>query len=302
MPPFKQNPSSVSNQEEQVKIEKEKFDITTFNPSLYTRIEDMPEEARGYFMPISKHEGGGYRPNRRYEEVMYEIGQDYWNNGQWERGFRKDITDNLWNNEGEFSEGYKYHLESFFNGSYVSSLTSDEIEDLKKGICLEDQEHMEAALKAWELFIKEHKFSGDEVGFTHNGSYGISVCWRPDGNDEKYRPRWSKNDEINQLPTAEERYRAFLQWHRDMKYSKGSPYVEEKFDDGSLFKTTRPNGLPSGRFYLGKREVAGYEDEFKRDARYFVTLPNGESGRVFESTYNEYLKALEAITLEIKGK
>ncbi len=49
------------------KQDKVGFDIRTFNPSQYQRIEDMPEEARGYFMPVPKSEGGGFRVNQRFD-------------------------------------------------------------------------------------------------------------------------------------------------------------------------------------------------------------------------------------------
>lgn len=62
MPPFNQSPTSGP----QATIEKEKFDITTFDPSKYERIEDMPEEARGYFMPMPKHEGSGFKVNKKF--------------------------------------------------------------------------------------------------------------------------------------------------------------------------------------------------------------------------------------------
>ncbi|MEI6810633.1 MAG: hypothetical protein WCK60_01125 [Candidatus Nomurabacteria bacterium] len=73
MPPFNPNPSSASNQEQQAKIEKEKFDILSFDPNQYERIEDMPEEARGYFMPIPNNEGGGFKPNQRYETQKRKV-------------------------------------------------------------------------------------------------------------------------------------------------------------------------------------------------------------------------------------
>jgi hypothetical protein len=55
MPPFNQNPSVVPAQELSKNIEKEKFDILKFDPSNYKRIEDMPEEARGYFSYFPEH-------------------------------------------------------------------------------------------------------------------------------------------------------------------------------------------------------------------------------------------------------
>jgi hypothetical protein len=55
------------------KKEEKKFDLSTFDSSLYQRIEDMPQEARGYFMPVSENEGGGFRPNSRFEADLRDI-------------------------------------------------------------------------------------------------------------------------------------------------------------------------------------------------------------------------------------
>lgn len=49
------------------KTESEKVDAATFDPSQYSRIEDMPAEMRGYFSPVAIRDGGGFRPNVRFE-------------------------------------------------------------------------------------------------------------------------------------------------------------------------------------------------------------------------------------------
>lgn len=63
----------VSPEEKYFEEEKaKKFDLATFDFSKYERIEDMPQEVRGYFMPVPENEGGGFKPNGRFESDMKE--------------------------------------------------------------------------------------------------------------------------------------------------------------------------------------------------------------------------------------
>ncbi len=74
MLPFHPSQNSSPTQEQQASIEK-KFDISKFDPSQYKRIEDMPEEARGYFMSVPKNDSGEYgmfRSNTTFKKIEQE--------------------------------------------------------------------------------------------------------------------------------------------------------------------------------------------------------------------------------------
>jgi hypothetical protein len=64
-----------------------KFDIKSFNPNQYDRIEDMPKEARGYFMSVPrgrrKSLGLSFEPNYKF----------YWDGGSIREYRAKKIDD-----------------------------------------------------------------------------------------------------------------------------------------------------------------------------------------------------------------
>ncbi len=51
-------------------MSEKKFDIKKFDPNNFKRIEDMPPEARGYFMSVPKHKrksaGLTFEPNEKF--------------------------------------------------------------------------------------------------------------------------------------------------------------------------------------------------------------------------------------------
>lgn len=320
MPPFNQNPSVVPAQEPSKNIEKEKFNIRSFDHSRYTRIEDMPEEARGYFMSVPKHEGGGFIPNEKFRVMKMELEYEQ-NEFENERHHLiYDFTMHAWENDGRTQalapSGYvteelldEYNIQMEYKNTTLEhySISQEDLDKITEIVKQESVENLKKALVEWRAYFSSHEFTGNEIGFTYRDSYGINFHNRPSSDDKDYKPHWSSTSEINLLPTAEERYRAYLKSEEEKPCFSG---VEIKLDDKNRFRTSYQSGDANrGKQYVGGLEIGGYGGKNSENIRYYLSTPTSrrktpygfvfESLPVIKSSYEEYLQSMDAILSEL---